>query len=325
MNGCYFFWALIRQNALVTLPLFCLFGLFFNLIEPSSAQTASLTETAKKVVLCSTTQIADFAKQVVGDRWEVVCVLAAGQDPHTYEVGSDDLLAVQRANLCLQNGWHLEGNHWMRTMAEKAGKPIVDCIEGVPPLIIEGITGVERGKTKIAYDPHAWFDPKRAQIYVKNIRDAVIEIDPENAAYYEERTRNYLLALRELDCWILEQVNAIPRNRRVLITHHDAFGYFCEAYGFESITPVGWTTGEFTDVTIDQRQQIVSQIRRLGVKSIFVESSVNPQLLSGIARDAGVIIGGELYSDAMGAAGTEGETYIGMMRKNVKTIVQNMK
>jgi manganese/iron transport system substrate-binding protein len=279
----------------------------------------SQEENAKQLVaVCSTTQVADFTRNIVGDRWEVVCVLAPGEDPHTYEIGADDSLAVKRADLCLENGWNLEGHSWMSKLATNAGKPIVTCINGVEALDIE----LDGETTK---DPHAWFDTKNAMIYVNNIKQAVIKIDPENKTEYEARAKLYLIQLRALNQWVAEQVNAIPKARRILVTHHDAFGYFSQAYGFQAISPVGWTTGELAGVSIDQKRKIVDQIRELGVKSIFVETTINRELLDDIARETGIKVGGELYSDAMGGEGSAGETYIGMMRENVLTIVKHLK
>ncbi len=272
----------------------------------------------QKVVVCSTTQIADFARQIVGDRWKVVCVLAPGEDPHTYQEGNDDLMAVKRADLCIENGWNLEGHGWMKSLAETAGKPLVTCVSNVSPLKIEG-------DKKTVNDPHAWFDPSNAAIYVTGICNAVSKMDPDHEDEFKARANLYLIQLRALDHWIKEQVNAIPKNRRILVTHHDAFGYFSRAYGFQAKSPVGWTTDELAGVAIDQRQAIVKQIRELGVKSIFVETSVNRELLDGIARETGISVGGELYSDAMGPTGSAGETYIGMMRENVLTIVRHLK
>ncbi|MFK7767513.1 MAG: metal ABC transporter solute-binding protein, Zn/Mn family [Mariniblastus sp.] len=270
------------------------------------------------IAVCSTTQIADFAKQVTGDRWEIVCVLSPGEDPHTYETGNDDLMSVKRADLCLENGWNLEGHSWMRNLAKSASKPIATCVAGIDPLKLTE----ESGEVN---DPHAWFSTNNAIIYVNNVVDAVSKIDPSNADQYRTNADAYIIKLRELNHWIGQQVNAIPRGRRILVTHHDAFGYFSKAYGFKAVSPVGWTTGEMAGVAIDQRQKIVEQIRSLGVKSIFVESSVNSELLDGIAKDTGISVGGELYSDAMGESGSAGETYIGMMRENVKTIVEHLK
>ena len=273
---------------------------------------------SRKVIVCSTTQVADFARQVVGDRWEVRCVLGAGEDPHTYRPGNDDALDVAAADLCIENGWHLEGNEWMKTLAETAGKPIVTCIQGVASIEYEY-------EGQMVRDPHAWFNPRNAWIYTKTIRDAVIKLDPEHRAEYERRAELYRMQLLSLNQWITRQVNDIPEARRVLITHHDAFGYFCRQYRFKAFSPVGWTTSELAGISLEARQEIVKQIGELGVKSIFVETSINSETLEGIARDAGVSIGGKLYSDAMGAEGSAAETYLGMMRENVITIVSALK
>ena len=206
----------------------------------------------------------------------------------------------------------------MRTLATNAGKPIVTCLEGVEPLMVD-----EEGKA--VKDPHAWFDVDNAMLYVTNIRDAIQQQDPQHAEEYAARAQLYLLELRVLKQWVARQINQIPKSQRILVTHHDAFGYFAEANGFEAVSPVGWSTGELTGVSIEQRQQVVQQIRELGVKSIFVETSTNEALLQGIARESGTRIGGSLYSDAMGSAGSAGETYIGMIRENVLTIVSSLK
>lgn len=272
----------------------------------------------KKVVICSTTQVADFARNIVGDDWQVVCVLGPGEDPHKKRPGNDDMIAVGRADLCLENGWHLEGNEWMQDLAKNANKPIATCVEGIKHLEMD-----EEGQT--VKDPHAWFNPQNAWIYVKNIRDAVSKIDPDNADNFAARAELYKQQLRSLDSWIKKTVNAVPEGRRVLITHHDAFGYFCNAYNFKASSPLGWTTAELAGITMERRQEIVDTIRKMNVKSLFIETSVNPEMLNGIASDAGVQIGGELYSDAMGAEDTAGETYIGMMRENVLTIVNALK
>lgn len=282
----------------------------------SAAQAQAQTQ-EKKIIVCSTTQIADFARQIVGDRCEVICVLGAGEDPHTYTPGGDDQLNVGRADLCLQNGWNLEGNAWMQSMAESAGKPIVTCIDGVKARPLDDHEGT-------VDDPHAWLNPVHALQYVKNILDAVVVLLPEHADEFKMRADLYRMQLKSLDVWITRTLNRIPKNQRVLITHHDAFGYFCERYNMTTFSPVGWTTGELTEVSIAKKQEIIKQIRDRGVRAIFVETSTSDELLTGIARDAGVIVGQSLYSDAMGARGSAGETYIGMMRENVIRIVAGL-
>lgn len=289
-----------------------------NPIAASEADREAPVESAEKkpVMLCSTTQCADFAKQVVGDRWEVQCVLGPGQDPHMYEPRVSDSEAVANADLCVRNGWNLEGHEWMKKLAENAGKPLVTCATEVTPLMT-----VDDQKMK---DPHAWFNPANAWKYTKQIRDEVIRIDPAHADEYTARAELFRGQLRELETWIQQQINSIPEPR-VLVTHHDAFGYFCDRYGFQAVTPVGWTTDEISGATIADRQEVIKQIKDLKVRSIFVESTLNRQMIESIAKEAGVDIGGELYSDAMGGPGTAGEDYIGMMRENVLILVEGLK
>ena len=174
----------------------------------------------------------------------------------------------------------------------------------------------------IVKDPHAWFKPANALIYVNNIRDAVCELEPEYASEFKSRADMYRLQLLALDRWVKQNVSRVKQNHRILITHHDAFGYFCDAYGFDGESPVGWTTGELTELSLKGRQELVAFIREKGVPAIFVETSTNDELLVGIAKEAGIEIGESLYSDAMGPAGSAGETYIGMMRENVIRIVE---
>ena len=292
--------------------LLALYSPFF-LLNAEAAQT----QDEKKIILCSTTQIADFTRQVVGDRCVVKCVLSAGEDPHTYVPGANDLKDCASADLCLRNGWNLEGNSWMKKIADDNGKKVVTCIDGVKPRTFEE-HGEDGGTID---DPHAWLTPANALIYVNNIRDAVCELEPQFADEFRMRADMYRLQLLALDRWVKQNLSRVSQNRRVLITHHDAFGYFCDAYGFVAESPVGWTTGELTELSLDDRQNLVKAIRERGVPTIFVETSTNDDLLTGIAKDAGISIGEPLYSDAMGPRDSAAETYIGMMRENVLRIV----
>lgn len=308
------------------------------------------------LIVCSTTQVADFARQVVGDRCEVRSVLAAGQDPHLYELKTGDAELVARADLCLENGWHLEGKDWMRRLATQARRPLVTCVEGIAPLAAEpedmaaekpdAAPATDKAPATAAisadstaqrsdssgshgpgFDPHAWLSARNAMIYVRNIRDAVKRIDPRHAAEYDARARLYLEQLEQLDRWARVELSRIPSASRVLVTSHDAFAYFCRDYGLRSAAPTGWSTGEEIGggATPERRRETVASIRKFGVKAIFVETSVNPKAVRSIAADAGVRIGGELYSDSMGPPGSAGETYLGMMRENIVTIVEALR
>lgn len=297
---------------------FILFGIFCQAVMADPAE--------KPIVVASTTQIADFARQIAGDRASVKSILAPGADPHTYQPTPDDVQIVLEADLCLENGLHLEGKSWMATLARDAGKPLVTATKGIKPLAIE-----QDGES-IA-DPHAWFSPRNASVYVNNIVRAMIQLDAVNAEEYKARAKLFLQQLRVLDSWIREQVNLIPTQRRILVTTHDAFNYFCTEYKFNagnnflSIAPVGWSTGAEVGggMTPERRSMVVQSIRDSGAPAIFVETTINPKQIREIAKETGVKIGGELYSDSMGAENTAGETYIGMMRENVLIIVNALK
>lgn len=292
-----------------------------SLWQRRSVAGGAVEETGeKRLLVCSTTQVADFARQIVGDRWIVKSILAPGQDPHLYEVKPGDATLVAEAQLCAENGWHLEGNDWMANLCQQVGKPIVSCTEGVEPLKIDA-AGVE------VHDPHAWFSPKNAEQYVKNLVRALSEADPPHREEYAARAELYVGHLHQLDAWIRKEVEKVPPAQRVLVTSHDAFGYFCREYGFKSGAPVGWSTDQETGggLTPQRRRETIQSIQGFGVKAIFVETSVNPKMLRDIAREAGVQIGGQLYSDSMGGPGEAGETYIGMLRENVLTIVSHLK
>lgn len=290
----------------------CSSGLSANNPDPKGADR-------KKRVVCSTTQVADFTRQVVGDRWDVESILAAGQDPHGYEIKPADAQSVRAADLCIQNGWHLEGGDWMQVLAEGASRPLVTCVEGVQPVMLP-----QNGEAAAVPDPHAWFSPMNAAVYVRNITAAVSAADPTHKNEYASRTKFYLEQLRSLDRWIRQEVHRIPPDKRILITSHDAFNYFCQEYGFKASSPMGWSTREVgAEVTPARRKKVIASIIETGVPVIFVETSVNPELIREIAKESGVRIGGTLYSDSMGPPGSLGETYLGMMRENVLTLVES--
>jgi manganese/iron transport system substrate-binding protein len=286
------------------------------IIFAGAANSQGVAPGKKPVILCSTTQIADFTRQIAGGRCEVLCILPPGTDPHGYQPTPRDAQLALRADLCLENGLYLEGKNWMANLARDAGKPVVTCTEGIVPLKIE-----QEGEA--INDPHSWFTPRNAARYVNNITKALIQRDPSGKDEYEARAKLYLQQLRVLDAWIREQFNIIPPAARILVTSHDAFNYFATEYGFRNEAPVGWSTGSEVGggMTPERRRQVIESIRNFGVKAIFVETSVNPKLIREIAAEAGVAVGGALYSDSMGESGTAGETYIGMMRENVLLIV----
>jgi len=304
------------------LKIFLIMGLI-SILLPTIAVAESTT---KPIVVASTTQIADFARQVGGDQVIVKSILAPGADPHTYNVTPKDVQIVLEADLCIENGLHLEGKNWMRTLAKDAKKTLITATNGLQPL------SINEGGESIP-DPHSWFSPRNAAVYVNNIIKGLANLDQKNTAVYQARGKLFLQQLRVLDAWIRAQLNQIPPQRRILVTTHDAFNYFCREFklnennDFLSIAPVGWSTGAEVGagITPERRRKVIQSIKESGAPAIFVETTINPKQIREIAKETGVKIGGELYSDSMGPEGSAGETYIGMMRENTLLIVNALK
>jgi ABC-type Zn uptake system ZnuABC Zn-binding protein ZnuA len=171
-----------------------------------------------------------------------------------------------------------------------------------------------------------WHDAANAIVMVENIRDALVSADPANAALYEANATSTIARLQALDAWVRQQVATLPQERRKLVTSHDTFGYFAAAYGFEILgTALGSLSTEAGDPSARAIGQLVEEIKSAGVPAIFAENVANPDLMASIAAEAGVELAPTLYTDALGPPGSPGETYEGMMRSNVTTIVDALR
>lgn len=272
------------------------------------------SERDKPLVVATTTIIADIAGKLAGDRVEVYCIMPIGGDPHIYQPVPGDARMIAQSDLVLLNGLQLEG--WLTELARHAGgtRPMIEAAEGVSPLEDEE----RRGEP----DPHAWFDVRNMHQYVDNIVRGLLKVDPEGEEEYRKRAEEYRQQLDELDTWVREQIERLPEERRILITSHDAFRYFGEAYGVRVMALQGIST-EAQPQTKDVIE-LVRAVREYNIPAVFIETSVNPKMLEQIARDAGTRIGGELFSDSIGYPDHEGGSYLGMVRYNVRTFVEAM-
>ena len=262
--------------------------------------------------------IADVVRRVGGERVVVEGLMGPGIDPHSYKASEGDVISLAEADIVFYNGLHLEAK--MAEVFEKMGGTVraVAVTDGIPrerllrPPEFEG-----------QYDPHVWFDVTLWQYTVEAVRDALVEIDPGHAAGYEARAEAFQAELAELHRTVLAQAQRVPPDQRVLVTAHDAFNYFGRAYGFEVRGLQGISTA--TEAGIGDVQDLADFIAERQIGAIFVESSVpvrNVEALQEAVRARGfqVRIGGQLFSDAMGDAGTPEGTYPGMVRYNIDTI-----
>lgn len=275
---------------------------------------------ARKIQVVATVgMITDVVENVGGERVDVKGLMGPGIDPHSYKARESDVISLAEADVVFYNGLHLEAK--LAEVFEKMGGTIktVQVTQGIPDEVLLSPPEFEG-----QHDPHVWFDVSLWMHTVEEVRDTLTEMDPDHAEIYRTNTEAYLAELDDLDEYVQAETSRVPAEQRVLITAHDAFNYFGQAYGFEVRGLQGISTA--TEAGIGDVRDLADFIAERQIPAIFVESSVpvrNIEALQEAVRARGfeVRIGGELFSDAMGDWGTEEGTYIGMVRHNVDTIV----
>lgn len=269
-------------------------------------------------VVTTTNLVADLARQIGGDRVRVESLMGPGVDPHLYKASESDVRRLAEADLILYSGLHLEGKMVDVLVKMARSRPVVAVTEELPEDALR-----EPPEFAGLYDPHVWFDVGLWSGTVDPVVAALAEVAPEDADSFRERGEAYRAELEALDAWVRERVATIPPELRVLVTAHDAFGYFGHAYGVEVVGIQGIST--LAEAGLRDVERVVDLVVSRGIPAIFVESSVPRRTVEAVlaaARERGhdVIIGGQLYSDSLGAAdGPEG-TYVGAVRYNVDTI-----
>lgn len=292
-------------------------------------------------VVASFSIIGDFAKNIGGDRIELTTLVGPNGDAHVYEPKPADAAAMSAADLVLVNGLGLEGFVSRLVEASSARATLIEVSKGAELIPSrdrdsEGNEGTEdhglaaeekehgHGHAEEAhhahgaYDPHAWQSVHNAEIYLKNIADAFCTADAEGCDSYKANAESYLGKLSALDDEIRAAIASIPQDKRVIITSHDAFGYFGHEYGIDFRAPEGVSTE--SEASAADVAALIRQVRDQKASAIFVENITNARLTEQIARETGLKIGGTLYSDALSGEDGPAPTYLDMMRHNAATI-----
>jgi zinc/manganese transport system substrate-binding protein len=279
--------------------------LLIGLVFVTSAVPARAQERVN--VVASFSIIADFVRNVGGDRVSVTTLVGPNGDVHVYTPAPADAKKIAEAKLVIINGLGLEG--WLPRLVQSSGSkaPIIVATQGIAPLKIGSDA-----------DPHAWQSAVNARIYAANISDALSAADPSGAATYRANSELYLIRLDRLDREVREALAQIPQARRKVISTHDAFGYFAAAYGIEFIAPLGVSTE--SEASARDIAAIITQIRTAKIPAVFLENVSDPRLVSRIAAETGAGIGGTLYSDSLTSEKGDAPTYIDMVRHNVKAL-----
>jgi len=284
-------------------------------------------------VVSTTTQLADFSRAVGGSGVEVYGVLKANVDAHDFEPSPADIQAIADADVIVKNGVDLE--KWFDKTIEAAQPPgiIVDASEGVT--LREGDADHEdeeegehedEASEGPTYDPHIWHNPLNAKIMVANIAKAFERANPEGAASYQVNLDAYTGQLDQLDREIKAQIDGLSNKK--LVTNHDAFHYYVDRYGLEFVGSIIPSFDSSAEMSVSEREDLVARIKEQGVKAVFSESSLPPKTADAIAEEAGVkIVQGDdsLHGDSLGPDGSDGATYLDMLRHNTEVIVDNLR
>ncbi len=268
-------------------------------------------------VLASTTFLADIAQNVAGERLKVYSLLPLGADAHAYQAAPSDVAGIAKSDLLILNG--IEYEHFMEPLLENAGgeRLIVTASDGLDANIMEE-DGAQVG------DPHLWLDPNLVVTYVGNIRDGLIQLDPSGTEIYKANAEEYIIQLNELGAWIVEEVSQIPVERRLLVTNHEAGGYFAERYGFTVIGAVIPSLSSDAGTSAQEMAALIDLIKSSGAPAIFLGDVESRDLADQIAAETGVKVVNDLYLESL-TDGVPAGTYIDMMKHNVSQIVEALK
>jgi len=311
---------------------FTVAGLFLS----AGLTTAALAQD-RIAVVASFSVVGDLVREIGGDRIDVRALVGPDGDAHVFQPTPADAKAVAAARVFVVNGLGFEG--WLDRLRRSSGFKgrLIVASDGVAPLTMEeddhahghghshGGSGSTRKKAKApdtVPDPHAWQDPANARVYADNIARGLAQEDPANAAYYAQRADAFKQRLDALDARLRAAFATIPAGKRRVITSHDAFQYLGRAYGIEFLAASGVSTE--AEPSAKQVAGLIAQIRKENVKALFVENLGNPRLIEQIARDAGGVVGGRLYSDALSSPGGPADTYLKMMEHNAAVLQAGM-
>jgi ABC-type Zn uptake system ZnuABC Zn-binding protein ZnuA len=280
--------------------------------------SASPSGGASVAAVATTTQVADFVRQVGGDRVDVDQLLAPNSDPHGYEPRPSDARSLAEADVIVQSGGELD--EWLGGLIDNSGAdaPRVELIQAIP-----AVANKWHDHGDMA-DPHWWQDPRNAIAAIEAIRDALIAADPDGRAAYEANARAYGERLRRLDRNVAACIGRIPDAERKLVTTHDALGYYAERYDIEVVGALIPSLSSAAQPSAGDTHRLVDQIERENVEAIFPESSLNPKLERAVSRETGAAVGRALWADTLGPEGSDGATYVESIQSNTAALVDGL-
>ena len=268
----------------------------------------------KMLVLSSASMINDMAMNIGGTNFNYSSIVPIGSDPHLYEPTPGDVRKCNEAAIILKNGLTFEG--WLQKLIDNSGT------DAQVYTVSKGIAAIRSQQYENATDPHAWMTAANGLLYAQNIRDAMIELVPEKQAEFQANYEAYRREIEALDQYITMRIASIPAEKRILITSHDAFQYYGRRYDIQLEAILGTSTD--ADVQTSDVQRLNEVISTTSVPAVFIESTINPRLISQIANDNGIAVGGQLYSDSLSDEDGPAGTYLKMLRHNTDVIFEGL-
>jgi ABC-type Zn uptake system ZnuABC Zn-binding protein ZnuA len=295
--------------------------LVFSLGLPAcTSSPLAKTNQAGFTVMAVESFLADITRSIAGGEVTVSSLIEEGMDPHTFEPTPRDIVAVSESRLLIINGAGLES--WLNKMLDLKSitVPVIEASSGLTPRTPSSGELVDEST-----DPHFWLNPINVKTYVRNIRDALIEMDPAGRKIYEKNADEYLLQLDDLNTWIAGQVTQIPPENRLLVTNHESFGYFADHYGFEIVGTIIPSVSTGAMPTAQQLTDLIQKIKSTHARAIFLEAGTNPELAQTIATETGVTIVTGLLTHSLTGPDGPADTYINMMKYDTLLIVDALK
>ncbi len=299
-------------------------------LDLAALAPAALGEGEKMRVVASTSIVGDVVGQVGGEHIDLTALIGLGQDPHSYEPAARDMALVAGAHVIFVHGMGLEGGLLQSLTSAGGDTPLVPVSAGVAAIEMDDEHDEDGEREEDDHDhaegdPHTWTDPANVIVWAENIAAAFSALDPANEDVYRANATDYIEELRALDATIAEQVTRISPEARKLVTNHETFGYFARRYGFEVVGAVYLGTSQLAEPAAGDLARLIETIRAEEVPAIFVETTVSDALAQVIVEEVGHEVSVyTLYTDSLGAPGSGADSYIGMMRANIDSIVEGL-
>ena len=287
--------------------------------QPASQQ-ASVEKDDKLQIVATYSIVADLIENIVKDKGDVYSMVPIGTDPHMYDPLPKDIDKVSKADIVFYNGFNLEtGKGWFNDLLEVTNKKDLafPVTKNVEPMYL-----TEKGK-ETEQDPHAWLDIQNTIKYVETITEELVKLDSDNKIFYENNRDQYIKELEKLDQYAKDEISKIPEDQRILVTSEGAFKYFSKAYGFDAAYI--WEINTDNQGTPEQMDRIIKIIKENKVKSLFVETSVSPKTMETVSKETNVPIYETIFTDSLAKKGSEGDSYISMIKWNIDKVIEGLK